>query len=310
MNPNHISIVPGSPVQGSPCSGPAFKRRGWLRPLPATHAVAWLALWLPVAALPYPPAPFHTLYGLVKDPYGTPIVSPDVHIVLVTSTGTPIEAEVIPGIAPGVNYQLKVPMDAGLTPITYKPTAYPAAAPFRLFVVMGGATNLPIQMAGDFSHLGQPSRSTRLDLTLGVDSNGDGIPDAWENAILGALGSSLTIDQVNGNSLVLGDGRTLMQAYLAGGNPLAGGSSLTLTLVDYQAGSPLLQFPVTTGHSYTLLGSADLKHWTTLSFRVPAEGPSGSTHQFYSAAGEQTIQVKAILPGPTPLAQFFRIQQQ
>ena len=30
--------------------------------------------------------------------------------------------------------------------------------------------------------LGKPSETTRLDLTLGEDSDGDGLPDAWERA--------------------------------------------------------------------------------------------------------------------------------
>src|SRR5258708_4718929 len=156
-------------------------------------------------------------------------------------------------------------MDGGLTAITYKPTAYPAKAPFKLFVVMGGVTNTPIEMSGDFSHLGQPSQSSRLDLTLGVDANNDGIPDAWEYAILAELGSSLTLSQINANSLLFGDGRTLFQAYLAGGDPLAG-NQLALTLVSYNAGAPLLQFPTQPGRSYTVKRSADLQHWTNVSF--------------------------------------------
>src|SRR5258708_39490599 len=121
-------------------------------------------------------------------------------------------------------------MDGGLTAITYKPTAYPAKAPFKLFVVMSGITNTPIEMTGDFSHLGQPSLSSRLDLTLGVDANSDGIPDAWELAILGALGANLALNQVNANSVLFGDGRTLGQAYLTGGNPLDA-SPFIVTLV-------------------------------------------------------------------------------
>src|SRR5260370_31615706 len=36
-------------------------------------------------ALAYPPAPYHTIYGLVRDQYGTPFVSTDVRIILVSS---------------------------------------------------------------------------------------------------------------------------------------------------------------------------------------------------------------------------------
>ena len=258
-------------------------------------------------ALAYPPAPYHTIYGIVRDQYGTPFVSTDVRILLVASNGTSVLAQLSPGISPGVNYQLNVTMDAGLTPIPYKPTAYAAAAPFKLFVVLGGITNTPIEMSGDFSHLGEPSQSSRLDLTLGVDANGDGIPDAWELAILGELGSSLTLNQINANSQLFGDSRTLLQAYLAGGDPLAG-SSLALTLVSYNAGAPLLQFPALAGHSYTLLRSADLQHWTNASFTIPALG--SATYTFYTENNAESLQVQLILPVPAPAAQFFRVQQQ
>jgi len=266
-----------------------------------------LAFCIPRSALAYPPAPTHTIYGLVRDQYGTPFVSTDVQIVMVTANGASILAQLSPGIAFGVNYQLKVPMDAGLTPITYKPTAYPATAPFKLVVVIRGVTNTPIEMSGDFSHLGQPSQSTRLDLTLGVDANGDGIPDAWEYAILGELGSNLTLNQINANSLLFGNGRTLRQAYLAGGDPLHA-IPLKATLLDYNEGAPLLQFFASASRSYALQTSADLLHWTDVSFKIPALG--SSTYTFYAPNSDQTIQVQLILPVPTPAAQFFRIQQQ
>lgn len=269
--------------------------------------VAWLVLLLPAAALAYPPAPFHTLYGLVRDQYGTPIVSADVHVILVASNGVTMDAIVTPGIAPGVNYQIKVTMDAGLTPIAYKPTAFPLAAPFKLYVVIGGITNLPMQMTGNFSRLGQPSLSTRLDLTLGVDANGDAIPDAWEYAVLGAVGSNLTLNDLNGNSILTGDGRTIMQEYLAGGNPLAGGGSLAITLVGIQAGAPILQFYTTIGNSFTIQRSTNLLQWANVPFTIP---PSGATNNFYTAISEGTVQAKAILSVPTPKLSFFRLLKQ
>jgi hypothetical protein len=56
-----------------------------------------------------------------------------------------------------------------------------------LYVVTGATTNLPIQMTGNLALLGLPGQRTRLDITLGVNANGNGIPDAWEHAFLAAL---------------------------------------------------------------------------------------------------------------------------
>src|SRR5260370_18497252 len=92
-----------------------------------------------------------------------------------------------------MNFQREVPMDAGLTADPYEPEALMASAPFKIYVVIGVTTNLPIQMTGNYSLLGQPGQQTRIDLTLGVDSNGDGIPDAWEIAFLSSIGSNLNL---------------------------------------------------------------------------------------------------------------------
>ncbi len=42
-------------------------------------------------------------------------------------------------------------------------------------------------MVGSFADLGKLGGTTILDLTLGVDRDGDGIPDSWEEALLNAL---------------------------------------------------------------------------------------------------------------------------
>jgi len=270
-------------------------------------------LLLPGIALAYPPAPYHLIYGLVRDEYGTPIASADAHVLLTTANRGPIEAELIPGIAPGINYQLKVPMDAGLTPIAHGPTALIANAPFKLFVVMGGVTNTPIQMTGDASQLGQPGQTSHIDLTLGSDTNGDGIPDSWEYAVLAGLGSNLTLSQLNARSVLTADGHTLGQLFLMGGNPLASGAaqvnSLTVGLAGIDSTGTFLEFSTTSGQTYTVLSSADLQQWTPSSFTVPADGPSGPTYFTYAATSQQTIQVRLLFPSPQPRAQFFKIEQ-
>ena len=48
-------------------------------------------------------------------------------------------------------------------------------------VQIGASVYLPMEMMIS-QPIGQPAGVTRLDLTLGVDSDGDGMPDAWELA--------------------------------------------------------------------------------------------------------------------------------
>jgi hypothetical protein len=269
-----------------------------------------LALLLTGPALAYPPAPFHVIYGMARDQYGTPFTSASTRILLETPTGVQLSGSVCPGLAAGVNYQIDVPMDAGLTPDLYQSSALVAAAPFKLYVVNGGTTNVPLQMTGSFSLLGQPGQRTRLDLTLGVDSNADGIPDAWEQAFLTAIGSTLSLSSLNANSVLTSDGLTLWQEFLAGTYPFDPSEPFLVKVVSLNAGAPLLEFTTMTGRSYTVLGSSDLNQWTPLSFQVPAEGASGATQQFYYAPGISTIQVQ-VLPDPAGASmRFFRLMLQ
>jgi hypothetical protein len=213
----------------------------------------------------------------------------------------------VQGLAFGANYRIEIPMDSGLSAGTYSPTAFRPATGFRVYVVTGGATNLPIQMSGSLSQLGQPGKQTRLDLTLGVDANGDGIPDDWEYAFMAALGLSLNLTDLRLNVDYVGDGRTLWQEYLLGTYPFDPGDSFTVKLVDLNGGSATLQFTTMTGRSYTILGSQDLQNWTPLSFTIPAEGTNGPIHAFYSAPDIRTLQVRPLEQSPGAGAHFYKL---
>jgi len=259
--------------------------------------------------LAYPPTPQQVIYGCVRDQYGRPLDTTDSQVVLVTSTGVQLQTGITPGLANGINFALPVPMDAGLAHDLYQPTALKVAVPFKLYVVVDQVTNLPIQMTGNFVNLGQPGKQTRLDLTLGVDSNGDGIPDDWELAVLAALGLNLDLSTLNANMDLLGDGRTLRDEFLLGNILANPTNAFTLQIVDPNAGSPILQFVTMTAHSYAVVGSADLKTWTTISFVIPSEG-TGLLHNFYYAGGIGPVQLQVVQPASGPQMNFFRMVAQ
>jgi hypothetical protein len=270
-----------------------------------------LALLLPVcSALAYPPSPYHLIYGLVRDEFGTPIMNQQVQILMVATNGTPNSSSVQPGLAVDVNYQLQVPLDAFAKPDLYRPNALAAGTGFRLYVVVGNTTNVPMVSMGISTNLGQPTKMTRIDLTLGVDANGDGIPDAWEQAFLAAIGSNLTLAQINANSVLTSDGRTLMQEFLLGPGVFDNGNPFAARIVSYNGGAAILEFPTTSGQSYSVLGSTNLQQWAVLPFRLPAEGPGALQRTNYAASAVQTLQVQVLQTGPLPKAEFFRIRQQ
>ncbi|MGO9200809.1 MAG: hypothetical protein ACLQM8_09750 [Limisphaerales bacterium] len=268
------------------------------------------AVFLPLAAPAFPPAPHHLIYGTVRDEYGTPLMTSQAQVILTTPTGVWLTAAVAPGIAFDENFELDVPMDAGLTPDPYEPSALLPSAPFTMLVVIGETTNVPIQMTTNYLRMGQPAQETRIDLTLGTDTNGDGIPDQWELEYLAAIGSSLNLTNLTAGMRLGPGGLTLLQQFLLGTYPFDPQQPFVLRVVALNEGSPLLQFTTMTGRYYTLYGSADLTTWTPLNFLVPTQGASGTAYSYYFAQGIQTVQIQAVQPATGPTMRFFRMQLQ
>jgi len=119
------------------------------------------------------------------------------------------------------NYQLRLRMDMQrLGTQSYTNLANSSGTAFTLGVVLNNIVYYPIEMSAPRS-VGRPGERTRLDLTLGVDSDRDGIPDAWEQSQLYAGG---VMPGQNGWDLSLltrdgdfdGDGISNWQEYIAG----------------------------------------------------------------------------------------------
>ena len=68
-------------------------------------------------------------------------------------------------------------------------------------------------MIGDFQSMGRPGGITQLDLTLGEDLDGDGLPDAWERSIADA---GLSINEILPGGDNDKDGLTNLEEYKSG----------------------------------------------------------------------------------------------
>jgi hypothetical protein len=268
--------------------------------------VAVAALLLPATALAFPPAPHHTLYGMVRDQFGTPLTSTDTQILLQTPGGAQLTTAISPNLEAGVNYQLEVPMDAGNTTDLYESNALTTAASFKLHVIIGTTTNTPIQMLNSYAQLGKPSKQTRMDLFLGQDVNGDGLPDAWEYAILAALGMPPDLSLITPGGIGR-NGMSYLGNFIAGTYPFDPNGALTIRLIAVQGDAPVIEFQAISGRTYTVLGSPDLKQWTPLSFQIPADGPAALTRPNIYATGVQKLQVQVIQPAGGPEMHYFRL---
>jgi len=261
-------------------------------------ALLFLCLALPGRA--YPPAPHHLLYGLVRDEYGSPIQAAGAEVILVTAGGRELKTR-ITLTEPGVNYRLEVPMDAGLTSDLYKATAMQPTMPFQMKVVINKVVYLPIELKGKSAQIGEPGRRTRLDLTLGEDTDGDGLPDAWERMI------NRDIRKVNPNEDPDKDSMTNLQEYLAGTYALDASDGLALVIRGLHDGEPVMKFTAIRGRSYTLLGSTDFSNWTPVKFRIPAEGLNAPIRTSFQATKVTPIEVEAVTGGTDSAPTFFKL---
>jgi hypothetical protein len=81
-------------------------------------------------------------------------------------------------------------------------------------------------------------------------------------------------------------------------------------LVSHKAGSVVLGFNTQSGHTYTVLGSTDLKNWTTLNFTIPALGTNAPVQSSYASPDIRTLQIQTVPSSNAPAAQFFKVQYQ
>ena len=249
----------------------------------------------------FPPAPHHLFLGTVRDQYGTPLRVANAEVILETTSGTVWKTKVVSGVEPTVNYRLAVPMDAGLTADLYQPTALRPAMPFTIRVKIGNVTYLPLQLKGSFVKLGLPGQQTRLDLTLGEDSDGDGLPDAWERLI------SADLTQVHPGDDSDGDGMSNLKEYLAGTYAFDPDNGFALQISEVRETGARMKFTSIRGRSYRLEGSTDLKDWVATSFRVPAEGTNGTARSVFVGSDVRVVEVEAVKPTEQPETRFFRL---
>jgi thrombospondin type 3 repeat protein len=241
-------------------------------------------------AVAFPPAPHHELYGMVRDQWGDPIVANGAVVYLQSTNGVGVRASIVASTEPGVNYRLDVPMDSGTTPDLYLTTALRRGQPFQLKIVIGNTVYLPIEMTLGAAQLGRPAESTRLDLTLGVDSDGDGLPDAWEQAIINARGGTLASITPDGDAD--GDGISNLAEYLAGTYAFDPTDGFRLALVAQNAGDATLEFLAVRNRTYTVQSSTDLRQWTPVQFGVVNAGTAGPLQDSYVSTDVRMLQIQ------------------
>ena len=257
-------------------------------------------------AVSFPPLPPHTVYGVVRDEFGNPLISTTSEVILETLSGTTLSTTIVPGLEAGSNYRIEVPIDAGLSPDLYRPTAMNPSAPFRMKVKVGGRTFLPIEMKASMAKLGQAAESSRVDLTLGEDVDGDGLPDAWERDTILSGNLGLTLEGLKPGDRLNGNPLSVLDAYIAGTYAWDPSNGFLLEIRETADTSAVLEFVALRGRSYTVASSNDLKAWTPVDFKVQGD-PTGSSVRFFKTQSLKRVRVSVEGESGEALPKYFRL---
>jgi len=120
------------------------------------------------------------------------------------------------------------------------------------------------------------------------DTDGDGLPDAWERQYFGSLNAPEGGPEQDPD----GDGLTNRQEFLAGTDPRVAASVLRITSVHFSEADVVIRFSTMSGRSYRVERTANLDRdsWTTVADHVVGTGAvvevsdfgaDGQRRQFY-----------------------------
>ena len=263
----------------------------------------------PVRALP--PAPPYTIFGNVRDQYGVLLPSKGAFVVTYVGLKETQRQEVVDVPSANYNYQMRLRLDMTRPEtLMYHPKALARGAIFNLAVVRGNRIYRPIEVASPPT-VGAAADRRRLDLTLGVDLDGDGLPDAWEEAQLYQAGerpgvNGWELSKLDRDGDYDGDGTSNWNEYLAGTYALDATSILDLKLAEKLSDSVRLEFYSFYGKQYTVEASTDLQTWAgvALSLTPTAEGVAAPTQSSLTAT---TTGVTSVYVGTTDTVAHYRL---
>ena len=255
----------------------------------------------------FPPAPYYTLYGVVRDQVGQTVTAEGAEVILlrggVEVGRTPIGSSLIDW-----NYELNMRLDQNRSgTVFYTDKAVAAGGLYSLVVAMNGALFYPIEVSGTLT-AGKGGERVKLDLTLGEDKDKDGLPDTWEAWQLYQAGlypdenGNWDLSLLDRNGDFDKDGQSNLMEYLAG--TFAGDvtETFSLTIKEKLPQSVRFEFYGITGKVYAIESSLDMKTWTRVPFAVGAPGTGASGYQ---ATG---VGIVSVFTAPrSSTSEFYRL---
>jgi len=225
------------------------------------------------AVFAFPPAPYYTLYGMVRDETGQTLTVDGAQVLLLRDgkelSRTPVKAFV----QTDRTYELAMRLDQSRPGTAlYSQAAVSTQGAFSLAVLMGAQRYYPIEISGSLTS-GKGGEFVKLDLTLGQDSDADGLPDAWEMWQLFMAGhlpdaNGWPLDLIDKDGDFDGDGQKNFMEYLAGTYAGDATEFFKVEIKERTADAVRLEFFGITNKLYTVERSSDGLAWTPVAFRT------------------------------------------
>ncbi len=256
-----------------------------------------LVLLSPLSA--FPPAPFYTIFGLVRDQTGTTLAVDDAELLLLRNGEEIGRTPILNAARPESNYELDIRVDSARSGSrVYSDMALPAKGLYSLAVSLNGELLYPIEVSGNLQ-AGVGGERVRLDLNLGHDTDRDGLPDAWEQWQLYQLGeypgsAGWNLNRIDKTGDLDGDGINNFLEYVAG--TFAGDATERFELVIKSLTNEraAFEFFAITGKVYTIEQSTDLVTWEPVPFSTTPEGP----RSIYFRAADVAVTPAYATPAP------------
>jgi len=259
----------------------------------------------------FPPAPHYTLYGMVRDQVGQSITAQGATLILLKDGQEISRTSIDSTRRLDQNYELTISLDHSRSgTLAYKTGVLTPQSQFSLVVQMDGALFYPIEVNGTLT-AGKGGERVRLDLNLGEDLDGDGLPDIWEQWQLYLAGyypdenGNWPINLITKNGDFDGDGFSNWMEYLAGTYATDATETFALVIKEKKPAFTRLEFYGITGKTYTIESSSDLRTWTRVSFSV---GANTSARDELHAAQDVGIVPAFVSPNPSASGnEFYRL---
>lgn len=223
----------------------------------------------------FPPSPYYTLFGMVRDQSGQVLEVEGAQIVLLKGTMEISRAIITRDLVLDSNYELNIRLDATRIGTTsYTEAAITSLGTFNLAVEINQVRYYPIEARGSFT-AGKGAERVRLDLNLGIDSDSDGLPDAWEMLQLYNAGSDINqLNLLSRNDDFDNDGKSNWEEYIAGTYATDRTDVLSLKIKEFLelTQQARMEFYGITSKTYTLEKTSDLKNWTRAAFSTTQTG--------------------------------------